>query len=777
MLIVPFKIPVMRLLLFLLLLSFSSFAQKIIRGPYLQKPGATSMTVQWRTDENGVGKVTFREEGTAQVFTLNEAAATRNHIVTLTGLKPATTYTYTVGTETRVLSEGKNNYFKTFPAGEQSKPLRIWAMGDFGDFTKQEYINNQNGVYASFKKHNRNADLDLWMWLGDNAYCCGRDEQYQTGVFEYFSPDLFTKTPIVSVPGNHEYYFASGSEKTRAIPYFDIVSTPVNGENGGVPSGNEAYYSFDAGDVHFVALDSYGLDDGLPLYNLESRQYKWMVQDLAAPRKTKWTIVFLHNPPHTKRSHDSDFEPDLIETRRVLVPMFDYFKVDLVLSGHSHTYERSYLVYHYTGNSQEFNPNTHVVQKTKAFYTKDSPPIINKDEGTLYAVVGSAGRLDWNGKPDAHPVSVYANKDVGGSLLLTVDDNRLDGKWMCADGEIRDNFTVFKGVNRTDTLEVTYGAEATLKASWTGTYRWSIGNSTGRTLTERFFQDTEITVTDSLGYLRDRFVIKTSARPSIVPHLSLKEQWCAGANLSGNIEVKNEKGSSWTYQVFLSDPAGNFEKSRLLGLASQAIFSLPLPPDVESGDKYRIRVAVPGNPYFESKDSEEFQVRRPVSASLTPTGALPFQPEVRLTLHVSGTLPAQVGVTHLNEITVTDSLTSISVYPEKETAYRVEYVKNSCGNGVVRGESLVIQAPLGKEDKRIVRVYPNPGQNKFFIESDASRTAPVSLEVFDASGKRIFSRRITAAKETVDLNQASAGGYIFRFTQGDFVRNIHVVKN
>lgn len=766
----------MRFFLLFFLLCFNGFSQKIIRGPYLQKPGATTMTLHWRTDEKVSGVVTFQEKEGGEIFSVSEAAATHDHVVQLSGLKPGSLYTYTVGTETRILSDSKSNYFKTFPEGKPVQPLRIWAMGDFGDFTKQAYINNQDAVYASFKKNNKDADLDLWMWLGDNAYCCGRDEEYQKGVFEYFSPELFSKTPIVSVPGNHEYYFEAGSEKTRAIPYFDIISTPVNGENGGVPSGNKAYYSFDAGNVHFISLDSYGLDEGRKLYDRQSPQYQWLIKDLTA-RQTQWTIVFLHHPPYTKRSHDSDAENDLIELRRVLVPVFDAHNVDLVLSGHSHTYERSYLIRNHTGFSADFDPETHVVQKTRGLYTRDSPPVINKDEGTLYAVVGSAGRLDWNGKPDPHPVSVYANKDTGGSLLLTVDDNRLEGKWMCADGAIRDNFTLFKGVNRTDTLEVTYGAEVTLRASWTGNYRWSVGQATARSITGRFFEDTEVSVTDSLGYLLDRFVIRPGGRPSVIPHLNVKESWCAGAALSGNIEVKNEEEGSWNYQVFLSDSNGNFENSRLLGRTPETAFSFLLPEDLADGDRYRIRVSVTENPYFEGLASEAFAVKRPASVRLSPEGTVAFQPEMKLTLHLQGSLPAQVRLTQVGEMTVTDSLTSLTVHPEKEAIYRVEYVKNLCGNGKVTGEGLMVQAPLGKEEEWLARVYPNPGQNKFFIESVASAAAPLTLEIFDGSGKKILTRRITAAKETVDLHAAPAGGYIFCFTQGDAVRNIRVVKN
>lgn len=762
-----------------MLVGFTSFAQKITRGPYLQKPTPTSMTIHWRTDESTVGKVTYQKKGSSQLLSVEESSANKDHILELQGLEPNTVYQYTIETTTKVLSEVSSNYFKTFPVKDSQKPIRIWAMGDFGDFTKKSYIDNQNAAYKSFLKHNNNQDLDLWMWLGDNAYCCGRDEEYQRGVFEYFDPKIFAKTPIVSVPGNHEYYFAAGSENTRKIPYYDIISTHTKGEAGGVPSGSEAFYSFDIGDIHFVSLDSYGLDNGKKLYNRESPQYQWLLQDLEENQDKMWTIVFLHHPPYTKRSHDSDTENDLVELRRVLVPVFDKFKVDLVLSGHSHTYERSYLIKNQIGYASDFKYDTDVVQKTKAFYTKDSAPIINKNEGTMYAVVGSAGRLDWNGKKDPHTTSVYSNVETGGSLLLTIDHNRLDGKWMCGDGEIRDNFTVFKQVNKVDTVKAFYGQDVSLTASWPGTYKWSSDNSNQRSIKVNAQADMEISVSDSLGFLKDIFYIKTGPRPVLTPILKTTNQICSGTNVTGTIDVKNEKETGWNYKVLLSNKAGNFDDSVVLGTTSNSSFSFLVPEKIDDGQSYKIKIVVPENPYFQSVESSAFSIYNGIKVVLSPEGTVPFNAEIQLSLELEGSLPATVKITNLEELNVTESPFTLKVSPATATIYKIEHVKNTCGLGEVLGEGLIVQAPLGKElsDGMFVRVYPNPGQSKFVVESKASKDSPIKLVIYDMLGRKVLTKRLINSQEVIELNQESSGKYVFNFRQGRKETSLNIIKN
>lgn len=766
--------------LLLIFVCTNTLAQTITRIPYLQKPSSTGMTIRWRTDQSVKGKVIYKKEGGSQSLSLLEEVPVFNHEIELKGLEPDTKYSYQIATESKILNDSEKLFFTTLPSKESPKPIRIWAMGDFGDFTKKSYIDNQNAVYSSFKKFNKDQPIDLWMWLGDNAYCCGSDNQYQTGVFEYFSPDFFAQTPIVSIPGNHEYYFATGSETTRQIPYFDLISVPTKGETGGVPSGNKAYYSFDVGNTHFIALDSYGLDDGKKLYDWDSPQYQWLLQDLEENSKkgNMWTVVYLHHPPYTKRSHDSDTEQDLVKVRAYLVHKFDEYKVDLVLSGHSHVYERSYLISGHRDNSTTFDPANHVVQNTKAHYTADSPPIINKDSGTLYAVVGSAGRLDWNGKNDPHPTSVYSNKDLGGSLLLTIDENRLDGQWMCADGTIKDNFTMFKNVSKSNNQTVSYGKEIELKASWPGKYKWSNNATKQRSFKKRYFEDTQITVTDSLGYLKDTFTIKVGSRPSVKPTFENSAAICSGNKITGNLNVENENAADWSYTLLLSDKNGGFENATEIGTVNGSNFSTSIPENSEPGNLYRLKAVVKDNPYFESLESTSFKISTPVSAQILPEGTVPFVNEITLNVKIQGTLPAILKISNTAEIEINNAETSIKVNPTSGTKYFIESIRNACGAGEVLGVGLVVEQPLSSEKElKGVKVYPNPGNGKFEIESPSGLEKPYFLEVIDVSGKVVHRKTLFQRIEKLELETLANGLYIFKVSRGGKSVSTKVVKN
>ena len=76
----------------------------------------------------------------------------------------------------------------------------------------------------------------------------------------------------------------------------------------------------------------------------------WLENDLAATR-SDWIIATWHHPPYTKGSHDSDAEGRLIEMRAHALPSWKSYGVDLVLTGHSHSYERSFLLQGHYGPS------------------------------------------------------------------------------------------------------------------------------------------------------------------------------------------------------------------------------------------------------------------------------------------------------------------------------------------------------------------------------------------------------------------------------------------
>ena len=69
----------------------------------------------------------------------------------------------------------------------------------------------------------------------------------------------------------------------------------------------------------------------------------WLKADLEQTT-ADWLVAYFHHPPYTKGSHDSDREKQLVEMRTYVMPILESGGVDLVLTGHSHIYERSMLM-------------------------------------------------------------------------------------------------------------------------------------------------------------------------------------------------------------------------------------------------------------------------------------------------------------------------------------------------------------------------------------------------------------------------------------------------
>jgi hypothetical protein len=114
-----------------------------------------------------------------------------------------------------------------------AKKTRIWAMGDFGEGTQR-----QLNVRNAFMNHVGSNYVDLWFWLGDNAYPGGLDQEYQKNLFNVYGSDRIMKqTPSYATPGNHDYANnnITGTERTdHRIAYFDVMSHFKNAEAGGV---------------------------------------------------------------------------------------------------------------------------------------------------------------------------------------------------------------------------------------------------------------------------------------------------------------------------------------------------------------------------------------------------------------------------------------------------------------------------------------------------------------------------------------------------------------
>jgi hypothetical protein len=415
----------------------STGATEVVRGPYLQRGGPDRVTVRWRTNVATDSRVTYGEADPGPLeLVVDDAAVTTEHEVTLTGLSPSAAYRYSVGSTQAVLAGGEADHtFVTAPPAGPAAPTRLWVLGDSG--TANQDARAVRDAYAAYAAQS-GREHDLWLMLGDNAYDAGTDVQYQAAVFDMYPAALRTSV-LWPTRGNHDALYAGGSND-----YYDAFSLPVAAEVGGLASGTEAYYSFDHANIHFVCLDSEGSDR-----SVSGDMLQWLREDLAATARD-WVIAFWHHPPYTKGSHDSDDSGDsggrMRDMRVNALPVLDSAGVDLVLTGHSHSYERSVLLDGHYGTSATLDPAM-VLDGGDGRIGGDGPYEkatlgTGPHEGAVYAVAGSSGQIG-GGSLD-HPV-MTVSLDALGSMVIDVDGARLDARFLDAAGAVRDSFTLLKG--------------------------------------------------------------------------------------------------------------------------------------------------------------------------------------------------------------------------------------------------------------------------------------------------------------------------------------------
>ena len=429
----------------------------LLRGPYLQNGSHTNITVRWRTDVATDSRVRYGTNLANLSLTNSANIAVSDHERVLQQLTPATKYFYTVGNAATQLAGGDTNtFFVTAPAPGTAQSTRIWVIGDAGTALPE-----QIAVRDAYETFTGARHTDLWLMLGDNAYYSGLDAEYQTAVFEVYT-NLFRKSVVWPTLGNHD---TAGDETfTNTYPFFDIFTLPKNGEAGGVASGVENYYSFNHANIHFICLDS--MTGGR---STNSAMYAWLTNDLAS-NTAMWTIAYWHHPPYTKGSHDSDFETELIGMREVFLPVLERYGVDLVLSGHSHAYERSHLLDHHYGDSSSFTNHMKLdagggrESEGGAYHKHLLNPLAH--QGTVYAVVGSSG---WtSGGALDHP-AMHVSLNELGSLVLDINSNRLDATFLRETGATNDTFTILK-VQSTSSLRI---VSAMLNSNGHCTINWA----------------------------------------------------------------------------------------------------------------------------------------------------------------------------------------------------------------------------------------------------------------------------------------------------------------
>ncbi|GGM88704.1 hypothetical protein GCM10010967_21760 [Dyadobacter beijingensis] len=587
------------LLAFLLFLtSIAAHGQgTLLRGPYLQVATPTSIVIRWRTDKpsDSVVKIGSNSQSLGQTFTDNTPKT--EHEVKITGLQAETRYYYSIGSQSGTLQSGDDNYFQTAAVAGKPGKYRFGLLGDCGT---NSVI--QDEVRARMMGYLGSNYMNAWLLLGDNAYSFGRDAEYQSNFFNRYKDNLLKHYPLFPSPGNHDYDNDNPARQDdHQVPYYDVFTMPTKGEAGGEPSGTESFYSFDYGNVHFLSLDSYGREDNSTrLYDTLGRQVQWIKKDLAANKNKDWVVAYWHHPPYSKGSRESDGDPEMTAIRQNFIRILERLGVDLIICGHSHVYERSRLMGGHYGYSSTFDASKHVIDASSARYDgsdKSCPYIKNSPQspGTVYVVAGSGGQLG-NPKPDfPHKAMYHSDAEHGGALMLEVEANRLDLKWIAADGIIRDQFTMEKGVNRETTHELVRDQSIELKASFIGDYVWNNGSKT-RSITVTPAKSADYIVKDAKNCIQDVFHVKVPlADPAKLVSLTAE----VGAQNVVTVKWSSETETDLAhYAVQRSNDGQNFtEIGKVTGLTNSQVlrnyaFSDDQAQTLPAGPTYYYRLAL-----------------------------------------------------------------------------------------------------------------------------------------------------------------------------------------
>ncbi len=436
-----------------LLIAATASAQ---RAPYLQRLTPTEVTVVWR-DGNAAGEVCYGTAPDALTERVVASTSGTQHEARLTGLNVATEYFYAATDGSGCpASAAATDHFTTGPEVGSETAFRVWVVGDSGTGGSR-----QAQVRDAMVDWTGAQPPDLFVHVGDMAYSSGTTTEFTDNFFAMYA-DILRSTTCWPALGNHEG--RSSDSDTESGPYYEGYVLPTDGVAGGMPSGTEAYYSFDYANVHFVVLDSHDSprDPG-------GAMLTWLDADLAAT-DANWIVAYWHHPPYTKGSHDSDAESQLIQMRENALPILESHGADLILGGHSHIYERSFLA-----RGAFDTPTTaagYLVDTGDGRLDGDGP--YDANAGTVYVVAGHGG-TGVSGSAD-HPLMYFSELDQG-SVILDVSGPTLTLRNIRRDGEVTDEMTLTKAASDALLLVSPLGGE-TLAAGAPLPIRWLAPDST-----------------------------------------------------------------------------------------------------------------------------------------------------------------------------------------------------------------------------------------------------------------------------------------------------------
>ncbi|MBE9460388.1 fibronectin type III domain-containing protein [Dyadobacter subterraneus] len=367
---------------------------------------STSMAVNWRTQESVtesfaeiavasadprfVDKVK-RIKAKSEKVVFNETPTAMYHSVVFDNLKPNTKYAYRVG-------QGEN----------WSEWIHFNTAGKVGEkFSFLYYGDVQVNIRSMWSRVAREAfgkapDAKLAIYAGDLINKANRDVEwgdwFQAGGF------IHSMIPGFPTPGNHDHYEGPNGKPLTSVFWRPQFTLP---ENGPVDLEETCYYA-DIQGTRFISLNS---DRAEESDEYLEKQRVW-IEKVLSNNPNKWTVVTFHHPIFSPKS-----TRDNKRMRETFKPIFDKYKVDLVLQGHDHTYARGMA-------------KIPMAQK-------------GATSGTMYVVSVSGPKMtdsnvekrDWMDRSALYTQFYH---------VVTVDHDKLSFETLTATGELYDAFDLIK---------------------------------------------------------------------------------------------------------------------------------------------------------------------------------------------------------------------------------------------------------------------------------------------------------------------------------------------
>jgi hypothetical protein len=371
---------------------------------------ATSMAVTWRTDTTIRESTAKLAKNLPTVFLADSAkefkgtyldvegdgVIGRFHSITFTGLIPETEYAYCLGS-----GDNTTEWFTFTTASAEKQPFTFLYLGDsqgsnslFSRVIRKAFRSEQDAAFMIFSGDL--VDGGTGGILQDDEWA----EWYNAAGF------ITAEVPVAPVPGNHEYYNPFERQRRELNRYWRPGFTlPENG-----PAGlEETAYTFDYQGVRFIFIDS---DEMLRNDDYAMEQTSW-VEKMLQDNQCRWTIMTFHHPLF------STYEMrDNKKIRDLLKPLIDTYHVDMVLTGHDHTYARGTVM----PAGEEKKGRT----------------------GTVY-VVSVSGPKQYRQDASSWWDTGYTNTQTWQAIMI--DNNKLKYKSYDAAGNVIDSFILKKKKN------------------------------------------------------------------------------------------------------------------------------------------------------------------------------------------------------------------------------------------------------------------------------------------------------------------------------------------